>query len=206
MTHPAEKPVLALIVLLFVTACSSGDSVEAATTNEGSTMLTPESASRFASLALDCMHREYPNKLGQVLKDESGLLPPKTLHPAFYGCFDWHSSVHGHWMLIKILKKIPDLPERDAVVSGLSQSLTAEPILGPPQRVGSGHMAGPGCCSSQPSYTPGMTHSADSGPAVSSHWRRLSVSVTSSFCRARSIRCAQACIRTRHLGCLSRVP
>jgi len=76
------------------------------------------------------MHREYPNKLNQVLKDEDGLLPPKRLHPAFYGCFDWHSSVHGHWMLVKILKQFPDLPERPRIIQALSRSLTAENVAG----------------------------------------------------------------------------
>jgi hypothetical protein len=93
-------------------------------------MLTSDSASRFATLALDCMHREYPNKLNQVLKDETRLLSPKTLHPAFYGCFDWHSSVHGHWMLTRLLKEFPNLPLRQQIIDGLSTSLTPENIAG----------------------------------------------------------------------------
>ena len=92
--------------------------------------LTPDGAARFARLALDCMHREYPNKLGQVLKDETDLLPPKTLHPAFYGCFDWHSSVHGHWMLVKLLKEFPELALRQEIVDGLAVSITPAKIAG----------------------------------------------------------------------------
>ena len=123
---------LSLAALVAAGACSSGDRDAAALLpapdeKEG---LTIESASRFAALALDCMHREYPNKLNQVLKDESGLLPPKTLHPAFYGCFDWHSSVHGHWMLAKLLKEFPGIPERQSIIHGLSQSLSPENIAG----------------------------------------------------------------------------
>ena len=120
------SPGLLLSTLLLWAGCSQGP----ATTGEGDAMLTPEGAERFASLALDCIHREYPNKLGQVLKDESGLQPPRVLHPAFYGCFDWHSSVHGHWMLTKLLKEFPDLAQRQAVTKALATSLTASNIAG----------------------------------------------------------------------------
>ena len=58
--------------------------------------------------AYECIDQEYPNKLGQVLGDDSYLAPPRVLHPAFYGCFDWHSSVHGHWTLVTILSEFPD--------------------------------------------------------------------------------------------------
>ena len=125
---PYRHPILSVLILLFVTACSGSEQEEAVP--EGKTMLTVEGASRFANLALDCIHREYPNKLGQVLKDQSSLLPPRQLHPAFYGCFDWHSSVHGHWMLTKLLKEFPDLPERRAVIDGLSMSLGPDNIAG----------------------------------------------------------------------------
>lgn len=92
--------------------------------------LNSAGASHFAGLALDCIHKEYPNKLNQVLSSDAYLLPPKTLHPAFYGCFDWHSSVHGHWMLVKLLTLFPEIAERDLIVSGLRQSLSAENIAG----------------------------------------------------------------------------
>lgn len=91
-------------------------------------VLQAKGASHFAQLALDCIHREYPNKLNQVLENDELLLPPKALHPAFYGCFDWHSSVHGHWMLVKLLANFPDLPEREAIVAGLTTSLSADNI------------------------------------------------------------------------------
>ena len=91
-------------------------------------VLNESGASHFARLALDCIHREYPNKLNQVLESEAFLKPPKELHPAFYGCFDWHSSVHGHWMLVKLLKQFPGLSERDRIIAGLGESLTADNI------------------------------------------------------------------------------
>jgi hypothetical protein len=93
-------------------------------------VLNESGASHFARIALDCIHREYPNKLNQTLPSAEFLKPPRELHPAFYGCFDWHSSVHGHWMLTKLLTLFPEMPERDEIVAGLSQSLTADNIVG----------------------------------------------------------------------------
>ena len=65
--------------------------------------LTTEQANHLASLPIKCLQQEYPNKLNQLLLNETELLSPKELHPAFYGCFDWHSSVHGHWSLVYLL-------------------------------------------------------------------------------------------------------
>ena len=90
-------------------------------------VLTSDGASHFARLALDCIHKEYPNKLNQVLQNEDFLLPPRTLHPSFYGCFDWHSSVHGHWMLVKLLREFPGIAER---VIGCSNCREAGPASG----------------------------------------------------------------------------
>jgi hypothetical protein len=101
------------------------------TTNaEGRLSLTREGASHFARLALECIQKEYPNKLNQVLPDESLLQSPRALHPAFYGCFDWHSSVHGHWMLVRLLKQFPDMPEAGEIRRKLNENLTAENIAG----------------------------------------------------------------------------
>jgi len=93
-------------------------------------VLTSDGASHFARLALDCIHKEYPNKLNQVLQSDEFLLSPTTLHPAFYGCFDWHSSVHGHWMLVKLLKEFPDIAERGEIVAGLRKSLSKQNVTG----------------------------------------------------------------------------
>ena len=70
--------------------------------------LNKETAEKLSSLPLHCIEVEYPNKLNQVLEDSSHLAGPKELHPIFYGCFDWHSSVHGHWLLAKALNGFPD--------------------------------------------------------------------------------------------------
>ena len=92
--------------------------------------LSESQASRFAQLALSCVHKHYPNKLNQVLKDSSYLKSPKELHPAFYGCFDWHSSVHGHWMLIKLIKLYPELRERAEIEEKLRISINPKNISG----------------------------------------------------------------------------
>ena len=64
----------------------------------------PVLASRFARLALDCIHREYPNKIAHVLNGAEDARTPSQLYPVFYGCFDWHSAVHGHWLLVRLLR------------------------------------------------------------------------------------------------------
>jgi Protein of unknown function (DUF2891) len=76
----------------------------------GTALLGPESAGRFAQLALDCVHREYPNKIAHVLASDADARPPRELTPAFYGCYDWHSSVHGHWLLARLARLYPNAP------------------------------------------------------------------------------------------------
>lgn len=83
---------------------------------------------RFAKLALSCVHREYPNKISHVMNSDADVGTPRQLHPAFYGCFDWHSSVHGHWLLVRILNTDPDTPFRDVIIKALSESFTPENI------------------------------------------------------------------------------
>jgi len=78
---------------------------------EGKPGLTVSQASIFARLALKGLNKEYPNKLDHVMGASGDVRGPKALHPAFYGCYDWHSSVHGHWMLARLVRRFPDLPE-----------------------------------------------------------------------------------------------
>ena len=85
---------------------------------------------RFAVLALSCVHKEYPNKISHVITSDADIRPPRELYPAFYGCFDWHSSVHGHWLLTRILKTDPDTPMREAIIAALSESFTDDKIAG----------------------------------------------------------------------------
>ncbi|MEL7532345.1 MAG: DUF2891 domain-containing protein [Bacteroidota bacterium] len=96
--------------------------------HNGLLSLTQAGASHFAKLALKCVDQEYPNKLSHVMNDSSEVQSPSALHPAFYGCFDWHSSVHGHWMLVSLLKRFPDMPEANEIRQKLAANLTADNI------------------------------------------------------------------------------
>lgn len=85
---------------------------------------TAASADRFAKLALTCVHQEYPNKLAHVLNGPKDARPPHELTPAFYGCYDWHSAVHGHWLLARLARTFPDAPFVAAAKKALGRSLT----------------------------------------------------------------------------------
>ncbi len=91
--------------------------------------LTLDEANRLAELPFECISVEFPNKLNQSLKDASNLGTPKELHPAFYGCYDWHSSVHGHWSLVFLLKKFPNLNMASGIREKLAASISKENIL-----------------------------------------------------------------------------
>lgn len=93
-------------------------------------VLTEKGASHLASLPLKCILQEFPNKTSHTSNNDSDhVLLPQQLHPAFYGCFDWHSSVHGHWMLIRLLKLYPSLPEASAIRTTLNKTITKENII-----------------------------------------------------------------------------
>jgi hypothetical protein len=90
--------------------------------------VTAAAAGRFAALALDSVHKEYPNKIAHVMNGDEDVKPPRALTPAFCGCFDWHSAVHGHWLLVRLARTFPDAPFVPAARSALGRSLTAENI------------------------------------------------------------------------------
>jgi hypothetical protein len=90
--------------------------------------LTVEQANHLATLPLKCLQQEYPNKLGQMLIDSTEIQSPKKLHPTFYGCFDWHSSVHGHWSLVYLLKRYPNLANKEQIIQKLITNLSKENI------------------------------------------------------------------------------
>jgi hypothetical protein len=90
--------------------------------------LTLEQANRLAELPLACLQQEYPNKLGQTIAGASDLGEPSVLHPAFYGCFDWHSAVHGHWSLVALLRQFPDLARAEDARRMLTENLSAANI------------------------------------------------------------------------------
>jgi hypothetical protein len=84
----------------------------------------PRLAERFARLALACVHKEYPNKIAHVMSGDEDARPPRELTPAFYGCYDWHSSVHGHWLLARLARLQPDAPLAAEARQALGRSLT----------------------------------------------------------------------------------
>jgi hypothetical protein len=107
-----KSSVLLLFVLCFSLSAMAQDS------------LTQAQASRLAQLPLKCVRKEYPNKLDHVMNAAGEVQSPRALHPAFYGCFDWHSSVHGHWMLVRLLKTFPQLPEAREIRAALNENLS----------------------------------------------------------------------------------
>jgi hypothetical protein len=82
-------------------------------------------AERFAKLALACVHKEYPNKISHSLNSDADVAPPRKLTPAFYGCYDWHSSVHGHWLLARLIRTFPNAAFASSAREALRRSLTA---------------------------------------------------------------------------------
>jgi hypothetical protein len=88
--------------------------------------LDPQLAARFAGLALACVHQEYPSKIAHVLGSDADARVPRELTPAFYGCYDWHSSVHGHWLLARVARLQPEAPFAGEARAALSRSLTAD--------------------------------------------------------------------------------
>lgn len=85
-------------------------------------------AGRFAQLALDCVHREYPNKISHTMQSDEDARPPRELTPVFFGCYDWHSAVHGHWLLARLARTFPDAPFTEKALRALDHSLALEKI------------------------------------------------------------------------------
>ena len=113
----------------------------------GSPALEATQAQRFARLALACVHLEYPNKISHVLQGDGDVKPPRELTPEFYGCFDWHSSVHGHWLLARLVRLYPQAPFATEARAALAESLT-------PTRIGAevAYLQGPGRASFERPY------------------------------------------------------
>jgi len=111
------KRFLAILLLM--------SSVAAAATNTAPTF-DEKAAERFAKLALACVEKQYPNKISHVLNSDADVAPPRKLTPAFYGCYDWHSSVHAHWLLVRLLRTFPDALFAVQARDALRKSLTTE--------------------------------------------------------------------------------
>src|ERR1700741_2754400 len=100
MRHRIARALLALAVLLAVRASAV----------ESTAALDAGAAGRFAALALKCLQQEYPNHISHTLGGDPDVRAPRALTPAFYGCYDWHSDVHGHWLLVRLAHLYPRAP------------------------------------------------------------------------------------------------
>src|SRR6266566_4136607 len=118
--------VFALLMFSSLSVAAENVAPEFATANPSSGGFDVHAAERFAKLALACVEKEYPNKISHVLNSDTDVAPPRKLTPAFYGCYDWHSSVHGHWLLVRLLRTFPDGSFAGAAREALRKSLTAE--------------------------------------------------------------------------------
>ena len=85
-------------------------------------------AARFARMALNCITREYPNKIAHTLQSDADVAPPRLLTPAFYGCYDWHSAVHGHWLLARLARLFPEAPFASEARAAIAKNITEENV------------------------------------------------------------------------------
>jgi Protein of unknown function (DUF2891) len=90
--------------------------------------LDSASAARFAALALRCLHQEYPNKISHTMSGDADARAPRELTPAFFGCYDWHSAVHGHWLLVRLARLYPDAAYARTAREELARSFTSKNI------------------------------------------------------------------------------
>jgi hypothetical protein len=121
-----KKITVFLSIILLLTSCKSK---QISIKQNKEISLTTKQIKQLIKLPLHCVNKEYPNKLSQVLERKSDLKSPKELHPAFYGCFDWHSSVHGHWSLVKLLKENPKIKEYNQIIQLLKKDISKKNIL-----------------------------------------------------------------------------
>jgi hypothetical protein len=108
------KSLLSILILVPIAALAADSTFDA------------KAAERFANLALACVEKEYPNKISHVLNSDADVAPPRKLTPAFCGCYDWHSSVHGHWLLVRLIRTFPEASFAAPAREALRKSLTAE--------------------------------------------------------------------------------
>jgi len=113
-----------LVVALFMALAAGSPAAPA------DVALDAAAAGRFAQLALSCVHLEYPNKIAHVLAGDADVQPPRELTPVFFGCFDWHSAVHGHWLLARLARLYPDADFAGAARTALATSFTEARVAG----------------------------------------------------------------------------
>jgi hypothetical protein len=117
-----------LLIAVFAVGGPTSASAEPPASTTVSLPLDEAAAERFAALALRCLHEEYPNHLSHTLSSDADAKPPRELTPAFYGCYDWHSDVHGHWLLVRLMHLFPTADFVPAARAAVAESLTVEHI------------------------------------------------------------------------------
>lgn len=127
------KSLCLLLLMISSVSCESNKpasdtKVKTAAVERKTPVLDLEKANQLIALPLHCVGTQYPNKLNQTINGDEDLQSPKALHPIFYGCFDWHSAVHGYWSMIVLVKEFPDLNRRDEVMTILKQAITKENV------------------------------------------------------------------------------
>jgi hypothetical protein len=134
------KSILFITFIAFLSACNQSKTTKK---NQVSTIseeeldaklffetpqLTVKEASALLQLPLHCAETQYPNKLGQTIGGKTDLQEPKALHPIFYGCFDWHSAVHGYWSMVTLLDRFPDMEKAGDALAILERTITPEKV------------------------------------------------------------------------------
>jgi hypothetical protein len=119
-----------LLVCLAGAAFAAPAAPQSVTASAAANPLDAAAAARFAALALKCLHQEYPNHISHTLNSAADVRAPHELTPAFYGCLDWHSDVHGHWLLVRLLRLYPDAPFAQPARAAIAHSLTRDNITG----------------------------------------------------------------------------
>ena len=126
------KNIFFLVLCLFL-SCNTSEEKKSIVNKQVELVNVPilnlEEANRLAELPLHCIETEYPNKLNQTIGSKEDLKGPKQLHPTFYGCFDWHSAVHGYWSLVSLLKQYPNLDKADSIREKLATNMSRQNIL-----------------------------------------------------------------------------
>ena len=126
------KTIWSIVVVLTLLACNNSEQKKELVPQVQqieivkAPVLNLKEANILAELPLHCINTEYPNRLSQTLGGDEDLKSPTALHPAFYGCFDWHSSVHGHWSLVKLLKSFPNIDNAEAIKQRLLLNISKE--------------------------------------------------------------------------------
>ncbi|WP_124981340.1 DUF2891 domain-containing protein [Nonlabens xiamenensis] len=129
------KKILYLLFLILLVSCGQEHQSKELQIHQGqptdsipTPVLTLEQGNKLAALPLHCLETEYPNKMGHVTASPTDQKRPSEQHPVFYGCFDWHSAVHGYWSAVSLLKSFPELESRAALRSIIDKHLTPENI------------------------------------------------------------------------------